>query len=156
MDTAIDAWFVSDEEECASAVDWSQFSTGGRDCNVRVWPMAQVGSKWKWMPENTHCALVNKRNKGTWTETITTCIQKVFLPLQKHKQHVITYSCILVRRNWIWLSLLRPELSITITSSESALVDERWTGNFHTPPEPLLLTFNSAVQLRMWSTHKMC
>ena len=29
MDSAVDAWFVSDEEECASTVDWSQFSTRG-------------------------------------------------------------------------------------------------------------------------------
>lgn len=36
MDTAIDAWFVGDEEECASAVGWSQFPTGGRYSDVRV------------------------------------------------------------------------------------------------------------------------
>ena len=36
VDTAVDTWFVGDEEECSSAVDWSQFPTSGRDSDVRV------------------------------------------------------------------------------------------------------------------------
>ena len=61
----------------------------------------------------------------------------------------MTYSWRLVRRNRIWLSLLRPAASMTMTSSGSAAAADRRTGNFHTPPLSLLLTWSSAVQLHM-------
>ena len=50
VDTAVGTWFVGDEKECSSAVDWRQFTTSGGDSNVRVRTMGQVGSKWKWVP----------------------------------------------------------------------------------------------------------
>ena len=43
----------------------------------------------------------------------------------------MTYSWRLVRRNRIWLSLLRPAASMTMTSSGSAAAADRRTGNFH-------------------------
>ena len=57
----------------------------------------------------------------------------------------------LVSRNPTTASLLRPAASTVITSSTSASVARKRIGNFHTPPEPALMTkCTTWLQRRQW------
>ena len=63
--TAICLRCVCDEEQSAFAIDWSQFSTGGRHSDARIRGMGQVGSKWKWVPiEDVELTLITSYCSG--------------------------------------------------------------------------------------------
>ena len=50
MLTSVCLWFVSDEEQSSSGVDWCQFSACRGDSDVRIRATSKVGRKRKWVP----------------------------------------------------------------------------------------------------------